>query len=159
MKMNRLSLYSAMFGRINEDVAVAKSLATELESQLTGGESNYDQFVATLKKAMSDQDFVKMLRAGTTEDAVAVIDANLPVAGLTPVQREIGMANSFGFLLKTPGAADATIKMAKSGAGGPQMKIVTLNGAYIIDGHHRWSQLYMLNPNATIQSFDIQIPE
>jgi hypothetical protein len=158
MKRSRLSLYGAMFGRINEDVAAAKSMAAELESQLTGGESNYDQFVATLKKAMSDQDFVKMLRAGTTEDAVTVGDANPSVSDLTPVQKEIGMANSFGFLLKTPGAADATIKMAKSGAGGPEMKIVTLNSTYIIDGHHRWSQLFMLNPNSTIQSFDIQIP-
>ena len=158
MKRSRLSLYGAMFGRINEDVAAAKSMAAELESQLTGGESNYDQFVATLKKAMSDQDFVKMLRAGTTEDAVTVVDANPSVSALTPVQKEIGMANSFGFLIKKPGAADATIKVAKAGSGGPELKIVTLNGTYIVDGHHRWSQLFMLNPKATIQSFDIQLP-
>lgn len=158
MRNGRPSLYKAMFGRINEDAANAKALAGEIESQMTGGESNYAQFVATLKKAVSDPDFVKMLQAGSTEDVVAVADANPAVNSLMPVQKEIGAANSFGYLIKNPGSAEATLQMAKSGAGGPQMKIVTLNSTYIIDGHHRWSQLFMLNPNATIMSDDISIP-
>ena len=158
MRNGRPSLYRAMFGRLNEDIENAKALAGEVEAQMTGGEENYSQFVAALKKAVTEPDFVNLLRAGTSEDAVTVGNANPDVKGLTPVQKEIGLSNSFGFIIQNPDKLEATVKMAKSGAGGESLKIVTLNTAFIIDGHHRWSQLFMLNPNATIMSDDIVVP-
>lgn len=30
--------------------------------------------------------------------------------------------------------------------------IVTVNNKYIVDGHHRWCQVYIVNPNATLKS-------
>jgi hypothetical protein len=35
--------------------------------------------------------------------------------------------------------------------------IITLNGKYIIDGHHRWSQAYAANPKVQIQCNDIKL--
>lgn len=38
-------------------------------------------------------------------------------------------------------------------------KIVTAEGGkYIIDGHHRWSQVFCINPDTEIQAIDITIP-
>lgn len=35
--------------------------------------------------------------------------------------------------------------------------IVTYNGQYVIDGHHRWSELYMINPYANIAALNIEV--
>ncbi|HRW22293.1 MAG TPA: hypothetical protein P5509_09980, partial [Bacteroidales bacterium] len=35
--------------------------------------------------------------------------------------------------------------------------IITLNGKYVIDGHHRWAEAYIMNPNARIVNYDMQI--
>ena len=37
--------------------------------------------------------------------------------------------------------------------GGP---VVTYNGKYVIDGHHRWSQVYAANPDAKVPTIDIR---
>ena len=153
-KPAKRSLSSYLF----EDVEAAKNMAKILDSTLQGGESNYNKFVETLKTAISDPDFKKMIKAGSEEDIVKVENPNPVVTALTPVQKEIGLSNSLGYIAKTPDKRAATLEAAKSGAGGEELKIVTLNGKYIVDGHHRWSQLYMLNPNATIMSYDMQIP-
>lgn len=158
MRNGRPSLREAMFGRINEDAAVAKDMAKKLDSMLSGGESNYGQFVSTLKKAISDPDFKKMIKSGGEEDIIKVDNASTGVKGLTPVQKEIGVKNSLGYIAGNPGKRSDTLEAAKAGAGGEALKIVTLNGTHIVDGHHRWSQLYMLNPNATIMSYDMKIP-
>jgi hypothetical protein len=99
-----------------------------------------------------------MIKSGTEEDVIQVDNANPGVSTLTPVQKEIGIKNSFGYIAGNATKRSATLDAAKSGAGGEELKIVTLNSTYIVDGHHRWSQLYMLNPNATIMSYDMKIP-
>jgi len=35
--------------------------------------------------------------------------------------------------------------------------IVTLNGKYVIDGHHRWAEAFIMNPNSKIVNLDMQI--
>jgi len=37
--------------------------------------------------------------------------------------------------------------------------IVIFNKQYIIDGHHRWSQIYVANPGATVKCININIPK
>ena len=34
--------------------------------------------------------------------------------------------------------------------------IITLNSKYVLDGHHRWSELYMINPDALIVALNIK---
>lgn len=82
-------------------------------------------------------------------------NAQLPVKDLQPTQSQIGLNDSIGFLaFKDPEKAKNSLSGAANFGGG---KILTANGKYILDGHHRWSQVYLLNPDATIPAVDIKL--
>lgn len=77
------------------------------------------------------------------------------VAHLRPTQNEIGFPNS----LKKPIAnkfncVPDCIKGQSVKLGIP---IITCNNRLIIDGHHRWSQVACVNPDATMECLDLQI--
>ena len=71
---------------------------------------------------------------------------------LHPTQKEIGLQNSLDFAIKQKNA-DQYFEGEYKMIGAP---IVTYKGVHVIDGHHRWSQLYMLNPNAKIAAYNIE---
>lgn len=81
--------------------------------------------------------------------------AVLPVKALFPTQAQIGLLDSIGFLaFKMPENA----KNALSGQAEFQgERILTANGKYILDGHHRWSQTYLINPDASIPALDLTL--
>lgn len=72
----------------------------------------------------------------------------IPVQRLIPLQREIGLDNS----LKFPLQSDCSLYFNSPVT--IVAPIVTYNGMFIVDGHHRWSQLYMVNPDATISAIN-----
>lgn len=73
----------------------------------------------------------------------------IPVYSLIPTQSEIDL--------------DATIKYFNADHVRNAFKdscviirpIVTFNGTFIVDGHHRWSEIYALNRNAKVECVDI----
>lgn len=77
----------------------------------------------------------------------------IPVQNLLPCQSEIGLGNSLSFALKcdcsTYFASPVTVVAP----------IVSYMGNFIIDGHHRWSQTYMINPHAQITSINFSYSE
>lgn len=76
------------------------------------------------------------------------------VADLIPTQNEIDLQKSLKFPLQDPDSlqtyfAGGTIQPF----GNP---IVTAdNGTYIVDGHHRWSAIVLINPNTQVASLDL----
>ena len=77
---------------------------------------------------------------------------SIPVSKLYPTQQDIGLQNSLDFAITQKDAQQyfgTEAKMILS-------PILTYKGQYIIDGHHRWSQLYMLNDKAKIVAYDIK---
>lgn len=77
-----------------------------------------------------------------------------PVLGLLPTQNEVDMDQSLKFPLTDPATLDMYLK------GGdiehPRGLIITGgNGRYVLNGHHRWSTIYTINPQARILSVDI----
>ena len=76
----------------------------------------------------------------------------LKVSDLRPTQKEIGLQNSLDWAITQNNSQQYFNPGAKM-IGSP---IVTYKGLYVIDGHHRWSQLFMLNPDAKIIAYDIQ---
>jgi hypothetical protein len=79
----------------------------------------------------------------------------VPVAGLIPNQNEISLASSLGFPL---GRDPEAIRTAFKGGDVPvadQLILTSADGQYIVDGHHRWSQLFLINPFANIAAADI----
>jgi hypothetical protein len=67
------------------------------------------------------------------------------------------MENSLGYLReKNPTGAEKLIKGDTSAF--DNNRILTANGKYILDGHHRWSQVYLFNPEAKIPAIDLKLP-
>lgn len=72
----------------------------------------------------------------------------IPVQRLIPLQREIGLDNSLKFPLQSDCSTYFNSPVTVVAP------IVTYNGQFIVDGHHRWSQVYMVNPDATISAIN-----
>jgi len=121
---------------------------------------NYEQFVKELKGNVSDPKFLAFIQAGLQDGRVAQDDmvkftsGPLSCAALTPTQNEIDVDKSLSFPLKKENA-QTILSYIKGGTFAPGGAIVTCGGKYIIDGHHRWSQLYCMNPNAQIQAMNM----
>ena len=84
------------------------------------------------------------LDATAGDDVVSVTKGDMPVADLIPTQRFIDLNQSVGFPL---GSADNLLRDVTNKKGfGP----ITVSGEHIIDGHHRWSGIFSIAPDATI---------
>ena len=124
----------------------------QLIKQLRG--ENYDELDDALKKICSDPKLYALLSAGFGSGDLAQVKMSsdkttVPVRYLQPSQSEIGLEDSLNYPL-TAGNVDnyfsdpVTIKAP----------IVTFNKTWIIDGHHRWSQLFIANPEADITAIN-----
>lgn len=69
---------------------------------------------------------------------------------LIPTQNEIGTESTLKYILK---GNSVDICFEKSTV--IKKPIVTFQGTFIVDGHHRWSQIFVTNPNANLECIDI----
>jgi len=129
-----------------------------------------EQFVSQFKNVASDSKVKAILRAGL-KDGKPDDEKNsfnlktLSVDRLHPTQNEIGFNQSLLAILKQyksfpnvdkGGSLDKILQGDAVQIGEP---IVTLNSEFIIDGHHRWSQTYVANPDATMKCIDLKMPD
>ena len=75
----------------------------------------------------------------------------IPVKNLRPTQNEIGLENSLSYVIEKGSANVFSCQPLLVGS-----PIITYNTRYVLDGHHRWSQLFFLNPNAEIVAYDFK---
>ena len=162
-----------------------KSATADSESTFNQivGQKTYVDFVTKLKDAMVDKkdgnNFIKYLRkkisntqkdkgiklsksdkenlnwpdvSKFTENGLTLI--SLPVKQLFPTQNEIGLTSSIKYAFEHGCKSYYNGKPQLLGA-----PIITLNKKYVLDGHHRWSQLYVFNPNAEILCYDFSSSE
>jgi hypothetical protein len=140
--------------RLNEDAEQdIKTLITKVK--------NYDEFVTKLGALASDpkvQAFIKSGRADgdQQDDALTASTKAIKVTDLRPTQNEIDMDKSLQYPLTNAKSLANCLQNGTVTINGP---IVTYNGKYIIDGHHRWSQLYSVNAKASINAIDLVGPE
>jgi len=132
--------------------------------------AEYETFVNTLKKeveAEGDPKFRNFLKMGIKQfdgdgkdDVITVNkEASIPVKELFPTQNQIGIADSLGWVSKNnPQRMGEIAKLGPKGEADVDGRIITANGTYIVDGHHRWSQVYFLNPEASIPTYDFNVP-
>lgn len=123
----------------------------------------YPQFVDKLADNADDPKVQAILNMGRkdgipTDEVIKVDDkALLDVSKLLPTQSQIGLADSIAWLAKNnPEGAAKLIKGDTSAFN--DNRILTANGKYILDGHHRWSQVFLFNPNAKIPAIDLSLP-
>jgi hypothetical protein len=126
-------------------------------------------YVAILKKYANDPNFDKIAAAGQADgdaanEKVTVTPATVTARSLTATQSEIGSAQSLGDQVinkydatKTALGLNGT-PIAMSSKSGPSPLLV-FNGKFILDGHHRWSQVMMVNPDGKVLIDNVTGPE
>jgi len=158
---------------INEDEEMAKRASTPTKVGINKAEyqnqkkvlqdliaQDYVAFVGALQKRIKDPKFRQFLNMGIEDrnmedDLIGISEGPIPVKDLKPTQSQIGLADSLGWVSQNkPTQAGETATGDVADVGGP---IITANGQYIVDGHHRWSQVFLLNPNASIPAIDFRI--
>lgn len=135
-----------------------KERRAELEKWLKG--KKYTDYVATLNKMLDDPKAATLLKdgfggeLGTSKLTFSVKHIKPKV--LRPTQSEIDVDKSLKHALDTPSNIDNDFKKEVVIA---NMPLVTFRGNYIIDGHHRWSEAAIINPDANMLCFDYDSDE
>lgn len=120
-------------------------------------DSSVEAYVSLLKKYQSDPKVAAVLRAGTTDgkprdEKFTVSKATYFAKVLKPTQNEIGAEESLKNICTDQyGSLDGFLK----GKAKFPEPIITYNAEFILDGHHRWSQVYAAEPNAKIPSINV----
>lgn len=133
-------------------------------------EQPLDKFIETFKDIYKEPRVHALITAGLVDgkpaDEVTTFQTiSMDVTSLYPTQEEIGFEESLKNILKENpkyknldkgGSLDNILQGNNVVIGAP---IVIFNKQYIIDGHHRWSQIYVANPGATVKCININIPK
>ena len=96
---------------------------------------------------------------GIPNSSIDVRSINGSVTSLIPTQSEIDMDKSLRFPLRNE-LENGVYPLDNYLAGGlilhPAGVILTANnGTYILDGHHRWSSIYVINPYTQVSAIDM----
>ena len=179
MKINKRLLKQM----IAEEMATFNAMSEQEEEQAQAGDEGADeppaaaggidadkalqmklpQFVQALQS--NQEDVIKAVLGGlkdggADDDKVSIVPSTVPIKNLKPTQSEVVFSKSIPFALENPEvfmkylSGDGPFKVGPPG----NDAIITLNGKFILDGHHRWSSLYSINPDASMHTFDIQVP-
>lgn len=129
--------------------------ANKLKDALTA--TTVSDFVKKFKGIASDPKVQAVLKSGASDgdvddEKISYEKTDINVKNLLPTQSEIGFDQSILTLLTDKFHSLTSILSGKAEVGGP---IVTYNGKYVIDGHHRWSQVYAANPAASMPTLNI----
>ena len=116
-------------------------------------EYGYEEFVDKLDDLIDDPKIHALLSEGFGDGDLVQVHMSssaiaLPVMQLLPSQSEIGLDNSLKFPLKS----DCSIYFNSPVT--VVAPVLTYRKTFIIDGHHRWSQTYIVNPEATISALN-----
>jgi hypothetical protein len=123
--------------------------------------SNYSEFVKQLGSLAGDPKVQAFIKAGKKDgsdpdDMFTATAKAIPVKQLRPTQNEIDVKGSLFWPLTK---VDSMKKCMSSGPITIKAPVVTYNGQWIIDGHHRWSQLYAMNQDGQINCLDLKGPK
>ena len=114
-------------------------------------------YVSLLQKYSSDPKVMAVLKAGQTDgqpndEKFDVSETTIAAKNLKPTQNEIGAEESLKNIATDQyGSLDSFLKGTPD-VGGP---IITYNGEFVLDGHHRWSQVYAANPDAKLKAVNV----
>ena len=126
-------------------------------------------YTALLKKIAADPAFRKLALAGrvdgSPQDEMIKVVEGKPVAAknLTPTQKDIDLDKSLGDQMTNKWNPPATTAALAKGViklpspGGP-IPILVFENKYILDGHHRWSQVMMTNPEGVLAVSNLTSP-
>lgn len=148
-----------------ESVAPIFEMAKDKDSLIKQLSSNADlgSYVDYLNKMLDDPDAKAVLLnafLNADDDAYEFTGKmiNLDVTKLHPTQSEIDVDKSLGFPFKSEKTAKMSMDNFFSGSTVVMpFPLITFNGQFIVDGHHRWSQVYSFNSDAKMECFDLKV--
>lgn len=124
--------------------------------------------VADLKSKVGSPEFKNDAAAGTKDgepkdEVVPFSSANPKCTDMKPTQAEIGFSNSLDDLVfdkynQIDNAFKSPAVMASPDGAIPVLCASIGGTIYILDGHHRWSLCFMINPDATMLCDVMQAP-
>ena len=118
---------------------------TELEKHLKG--KKYGDYIKTLNNMLEDDKTKALLIDGFGGDLgdlkLNFKETSIKVTALSPTQSEIDIQKSMNYAFAYPENVD---NYFKSGPITIKTPLITFKGEFIIDGHHRWSQVFAFNP-------------
>lgn len=142
---------------LKEDISPDSATAQQLDNII---KLPYKEFVTQFGKIASDPKVQAVLKYGLEDgkpddEKVKITNMTPYVYSLKPTQNEIDMNGSLKWALKSVKSFENLVSDGVKTLGSP---IVTAaGGTLVIDGHHRWSQLYCMNPNGQINAIDLNI--
>ena len=143
---------------------------TKLKGSAANAQDKGNVFKAMgIQDTNANQQVWQQLYADSPSDATVTGPTFIPCKNLLPTQSEIGSANSLGNIFfgndySDDGFGISSEAQAKIQAGQAKFNndILAAKGAgdkfYIIDGHHRWSQAFMLGPDVAINCLVLNMP-
>ena len=115
---------------------------------------DYPLFVKELGDNIKDPKFIAAIKSLSDKYPLNFKSATPKVGDLKPTQNEIDVDKSLKFPLTNADSAMACLKGGVIAVAGKRI-ITGGGGKFIIDGHHRWSQVCALNPDAKIAAIDL----
>lgn len=124
----------------------------------------YVDYLNAMIKNKDAHDILNKAFMNTDDDDHIEFDGKMkviPVKQLHPTQSEIDVNKSIGYPFKGVKEAEGNMKNFFEHSDNVQMPfpLITFNGKFIVDGHHRWSQVYSFNPEASMECFDLTVSE
>lgn len=139
-----------------------------VDTFIKGSEKGLHDYTAMLKKIASDPEFRKLALSGQTDNAGAPdeaikVESGKPVMAinLVPTQFDIDMEKSLGdqMVNRFKGTEYALEKGAiRMGSKEGRIPVLVFDNKYILDGHHRWSQVVMTNPIGKLAVDNLSAP-
>ena len=115
---------------------------------------DYPLFVKELGDNIKDPKFIDAIKSLSDKHPLNFKSAAPKVGDLQPTQNEIDVDKSLKFPLTNADSARICLKGGLIAVAGKRI-ITGGGGKFIIDGHHRWSQVCALNPEAKIAAIDL----
>lgn len=114
-------------------------------------------YVSLLQKYSSDPKVMAVLKAGQSDgqpndEKFDVVETTIAAKNLKPTQNEIGAEESLKNIATDQYGSLESFLKGTPDVGSP---IITYNGEFVLDGHHRWSQVYAANPNAKLKAVNV----
>jgi len=150
----KIKLKSLLERIVREDATDDK--LSDLSDKFDNG--SIEDYVSDLQKYLTDPKVVAVIKAGQTDgdpgdEKLSAGETSIAAKELKPTQNEIGAEESLKNILTDKyGSLDGFLR----GKASFPTPVITYNGKFVIDGHHRWSQVYAANPDAEVPVLDIK---
>ena len=137
-------------GDPGEDLEAAYAAGPEGVRAFMNAQGNKDPDVqAILVKASEQED------GADPDDKITIGGATaVPVSSLGPTQQFIDLMQSVSFPLGSADVLEQAITSKASGAPGA----ISISGNAVLDGHHRWSGVWAITPDGSINAKDFGFP-